>query len=343
MGKAVCRLLEGKYEIRCFLDRNAKLWNTRIHHRYLVKNPEDADIDRSCKVVVAMVSDTFYHIKNSLKATGGGYQEIVPAGELVRELYKKEEQYFTNIWKLDSEIRVDDYLEIFQDEQSMSEWKMAYEWFKFGTETSYHVQDRNRFFPDFLKEEVDRCMAMLDTAALNREYIDTFLKANQSRKVYALQLHPASIGNHVLMRKYASAENVKLFDYEAGECNTVLCEKRLGLMEPFTDLQTVNHQTKKIDDMELPYFDYLRCYSMSRADAILKGAAVCIQKYRPLIAVNIGHYESDFVQVPFTLKRLCENYSFYFRVHNYQGNDCLMYAVPQREFTSGKKIKEGYF
>lgn len=72
MGKAVCRLLEGKYEIRCFLDRNAKLWNTRIHHRYLVKNPEDADIDRSCKVVVAMVSDTFYHIKNSLKATGGG-------------------------------------------------------------------------------------------------------------------------------------------------------------------------------------------------------------------------------------------------------------------------------
>lgn len=329
MGRAMCSLLQEKCRVRCFLDRNEELWHADIFGKYPVRNPFDADIDRNCKVIVSMVADTFQNVKSSLEMTGGGYRDIVAAGAFIRKLYQDAEGYFTNLWELQSVIQPDAYLSLFQDGRSKKDWKMAYEWFAYGAEDCYRVEDRKRYFPDFLKTEIDRCTAMLDTAALHGEYIDMFLRGKAYRKVYALQLHPASMDEGALVHKYAQAGNVKFFTYEAGERNTVVSERRAGLMEPFAVLQEVSCPMKKIDDMGLPFFDYLRCYSMSRTEAVLKGAETSIRKYRPLIAVNIGHYESDFINVPLLLKSFCINYKFYFRVHSYQGNDCLMYAVPK--------------
>lgn len=103
-------------------------------------------------------------------------------------------------------------------------------------------------------------------------------------------------------------------------------------MQPFTQKQMYAVPTKTIDTaMGDTAFDYLRCYSMSETLPVLQGGERSIHKYRPLIAVNIGHYQSDFLQVPPYLIKQCVNYKFYFRMHSYQGNDCILYAVPEEK------------
>lgn len=335
MGKAVCKLLEGRCEVVCFLDKNMQLENTYIDDRFPILHPDNKAIDRNCKVVVAMVACTFESVKIDLmNCGGGGYQSVVPAEELISHFYAEESIFFTNLWHLKCNIDIDAYMELFTDSISKANWKMAYEWFAERKESGYFVEDRKKYFPDFLKAELDACMTMLDTAILGGDYVDEFLKGDARRIVYALMLNPPSTNYQKLTRKYLG-KRVHLLDEEAGEFNEEVSATRMGMMEPFTSIETVDYRTKKVDDMGLPKFDYMRCYSMSRVEPILKGAYDSIVKYRPIIAVNIGHYESDFIHVPVLLEKMCENYKFYLRLHSYQGNDCIMYALP-RNMTFGK-------
>ena len=57
-----------------------------------------------------------------------------------------------------------------------------------------------------------------------------------------------------------------------------------------------------------------------------------IIKYRPIVAVNIGHYEDDFINVPLELKDKLIDYLFFFRMHSFQGNDSIFYAIPKERF-----------
>ena len=169
---------------------------------------------------------------------------------------------------------------------------------------------------------------MLDTAALDGGYIDSFLQRNKDGRVYSYVLTPQTVSIQSLLEKY-QGRPVSFFECEAaGQDGTLNC-RRIGLMRPFTQKQMYAVPVKTIDTaMEDTAFDYLRCYSMSEALPILRGGKRSIHKYRPLIAVNIGHYQSDFLQVPPYLIEQCVNYKFYFRMHSYQGNDCILYAVP---------------
>lgn len=332
MGRAACRLLDGKFRILAVLDRDARLKYTSIDGRFPVINPEDKSADRTCRIIAAMTACTCASLEKELQKLG--YGTVVPAGEFLQEVYAADKICFANLWTLKSEISEEIYRNLFSDELSGLNWGMAYEWFAYGTETAYRIGDRKKYFPDFLEADIDRCRVMLDTAALNGEYVDIFLEGRQDRTVYAMMLSSSKDEYDVFDARYASKGNVHLFDYEAGESNGTEWRTRAGLMEPFTSLNPVMCRTKRIDDMEIPGFDYLRCYSMDRVEPVLKGARTSIKSYRPLIAVNIGHYESDFIRVPILLSNICEDYKFYFRVHSYQGNDCIMYAVPfERKMT----------
>ena len=75
---------------------------------------------------------------------------------------------------------------------------------------------------------------------------------------------------------------------------------------------------------------------MSQVLPIIEGAKKSIEKYRPIMAINIGHYKNDFLNVPLILKRYLIDYNFFFRIHSYQGNDCIFYAVPKERVAAGE-------
>ena len=246
---------------------------------------------------------------------------MVPAGDYVNAQYTQDE--ILNTWRA----RDLHGTPSFADEKSVLDYRAACQWFTQRTDGEQALEG-SKYFPEFLNAQISQCGIMLDTAALDGGYIDSFLQRNKDGRVYSYVLTPQTVSIQSLLEKY-QGRPVSFFECEAaGQDGTLNC-RRIGLMRPFTQKQMYAVPVKTIDTaMEDTAFDYLRCYSMSEALPILRGGKRSIHKYRPLIAVNIGHYQSDFLQVPPYLIEQCVNYKFYFRMHSYQGNDCILYAVP---------------
>lgn len=324
MGRAVLELLRDRCEVIGFIDGNPALQGTEIssvpvYHLSDVKVTQGL---HNTVVLVAMTVRPFSEMKERLLKRG--FCNIVPAGDYVAECYPQDE--ILNTWKFQ------DFPDTppFADEKSLSDYHAACRWFTQRFDEDWALEG-NKYFPDFLSTEISRCSVMLDTAALDGGYIDYFLQRNAAGCVYSYVLTPPTLSTETLLGKHQDC-SVTFFDCEASEQDGTVSCRRIGLMQPFTREKVYTVPTKTIDTvMKNTAFDYLRCYSMSETLSLLRGGAHSIQKYRPVIAVNIGHYRSDFLHVPPYLVKQCPNYKFYFRMHSYQGNDCIMYAVPDEK------------
>lgn len=319
MGRAALELLRGRCEVTGFIDGNPALWGSSISGVpvWSLSNTPEELCDAAA--LVAMAVCPFSSIRKSLLEFG--FQRVVPAGDYVNAQYTQDE--ILNTWRA-RDLRG---TPSFADEKSVLDYRAACQWFTQRTDGEQAL-DGSKYFPEFLNAQISRCGIMLDTAALDGGYIDSFLQRNKDGRVYSYVLTPQTVSIQSLLEKY-QGRPVSFFECEAaGQDGTLNC-RRIGLMRPFTQKQMYAVPVKTIDTaMEDTAFDYLRCYSMSEALPILRGGERSIHKYRPLIAVNIGHYQSDFLQVPPYLIEQCVNYKFYFRMHSYQGNDCILYAVP---------------
>ena len=323
MGKAVLELLSNRCEVKGFIDGNLALQGSRISGVPVYHLSNMDSTDKLCDaVLVAMTVCPFTKMKEILSECG--FHCIVPAGDYVAEQYIYDE--ILNTWKFQGEY---DTLS-FSDEKSIYDYNTACQWFSQRTDKDWNLED-NKYFPIFLSSHLSQCRVMVDTAALDGGYIDAFLQKNTDRYVYAHILTPSTLSINSLREKY-SPHHVHFFENEASEKDGTENCRRIGLMQPFTKDKTYHISTQKIDSsMKNTVFDYLRCYSMSEILPILQGGEQTIQQYRPIIAANIGHYKSDFFQVPLYLMKQCLDYKFYFRMHSYQGNDCILYAVPDEK------------
>jgi len=327
MGRAVFELLNDRCNIIGFMDGNRSLRGQMVmgvpiyHPDDVISLPEIL----SATVLVAMTVRPFSFMKKMLKELG--FFKILSAGDYVSECY--DGITILNTWKaeeLPTEFA-------FSDERSIQDYQRACQWFCSRTDEDWNLEGK-KYFPYFLHKQMEPCKTMLDIGVLDGGFIEDFLKNGVNRSAYGLLLTPQSVPVCQLKEKFQNMP-VHFFETEAGSQNGCSNVQRLGMMRPFTQRKTYQIQTKTIDTImkERP-FDYLRCYSMSEALPILNGGKNSIQKYRPIIAVNISHYKSDFLCAPTYLSEICEDYSFYFRMHSYQGNDCIIYAVPQWSKTS---------
>jgi len=324
MGKAVLELLRDRCEVKGFIDGNLALRGSRVSGISVYHLSEISVMESLYDVIVlvAMTVCPFTKVKEALLQSG--FHCIVPAGDYVARQYMQDR--VLNTWNFQGPYPILS----FSDEKSFYDYNAACQWFSQRTDEDWNLEG-NKYFPDFLSFPVSQCKAMLDTAILDGGYIDTFLQKNTDGCVYSYILTPSMLPTEVLRKKY-QALPVQLFECEAAKQDGTANYQRIGLMRPFTQSRTYNVSTKKIDtSMNQTVFDYLRCYSMSEVLPILQGGIQSIQRYRPLIAANIGHYKSDFFQAPLYLMEQCQNYKFYFRMHSYQGNDCIFYAVPEEK------------
>lgn len=322
MGQAVVELLRDRCNIRCFLDGNPKLKGTFIQNIPVCHPSDAADHWELLKmdVLIAMTACPFSVMRRVLM--DAGFLRIFPAGDYVAERYTG--CTILNTWKCEETAVVPG----FSDEKSVHDYQAAGAWFTDRADQE-SILTKNKYFPDFLWEKITDCKVMLDTAVLDGGYIDTFLQSVPGAAAYAFTLTPPSAAAKDL-RNHFSGRTVELFSEEASDRDGMIDCQRIGLMRPFTQAKPYRVRTTKIDTiMSKAPFGYLRCYSMSRVLPILKGGEGSIQQYRPVIAVNIGHYRSDFLEVPEYLRTVCKDYDFYFRMHSYQANDCILYAVPR--------------
>lgn len=321
MGKAVFELLKEHCRIKGFMDGNAALrgmsmMGVPIYHTSDVPTNQELC---AADVLVAMTVCPFCDMRQMLADLG--FSRIFPAGEYVAGFYK--EYTLLNTWS-----HIEEFPKIgFSDGKSMEDYHAACEWFAHGIDEKMELT-RDKYFPDFLSGQIANCKVMLDVAALDGGYIDAFLRRGEGRTAYAFCLTPQTVSVNALREKF-ERQAVHFLGGEAADQDGSMKYTRVGLMQPFTQKREYEVQTVKIDSAmkDIP-FDYLRCYSMSEILPILKGGEESIKSCRPIISANIGHYESDFLDVPNYLKQLCSDYAFYFRMHSYQANDCILYAVP---------------
>lgn len=341
LGKATIKFLNNAYRhVKYIVDRNENLRHTFSDDIEIICPEDLLETDkRECDILVCISAVPYFQVEDYLKDIG--CRKVYIGGDYIQSLYSQN--LFANIWSLDSanyELLKKNDLDNWKDSDSKLQYKIALEWFYSRDERAVLPQDwnlnREKYFPDFIRALLRNDDIMVDTSILNGEYIDKFLNLTSGfGKVYGFCLNPNVISYDHLLEKYRIYENVNIFDIEIGEYGNYQSYMKLGLMEPYTEFVDYKCTVRNIDDLfNDKMFSFLRMYSMNPILPIIRGGKECILRYRPLIAANIGHYREDFIKVPQLLASMLKDYRFYFRIHSYQGNDCIMYAIPNERIES---------
>lgn len=327
MGKAAVKIIKNMSgKVRYVLDRNSTIQGNSIYGTIVI-GPEDLSENdkKNCDFLVAMTACSYAEIYNYLLQIG--CNNIYLSGDYINEKLGNNNELI-NYWKMSkNEIDQNQISHILKDPISKLHYNYSTEWFTERIEPDIlrPAICRDKYFPDFIKNILGSDESMIDTGILNGDYIKQFkMFTSENSKIYGFKLHPSENIDENL------TQFANIFENELGEKNDNVSSLRIGLMEPFTEFSKYDYDIKSIDNMFMntPY-SFLRLYSMSPIYPMIIGAKETIKKYRPIIAANIGHYHDDFINVPILLYNTLEEYDFYFRIHSYQGCDCILYAVPK--------------
>ena len=224
MGRAVWELLCGGCEVIGFMDGNHALRGNRISG-IPVWHPSDPDIAEQLHDAVSLVAMTvrpYSEMREKLLRLGACH--IMPAGDYVAAQYPRKE--ILNTWTFQD---FDDPPP-FADEKSVSDYRAACQWFSRRLDEDWDLEG-SKYFPDFLSAPISRCNVMLDTAALDGGYMESFLQRNTTGRVYSFMLTPQTLPAESLRKNYQD-RLLSLFEYEAAGQDGVENDCRIGLMHP---------------------------------------------------------------------------------------------------------------
>lgn len=330
MGIAMQNLLKKKdINILCILDKNVQLCGSKIKGIEVITPNLIKNEHYKYDIIVSVSACPYFIIKEYLKNIG--FTSIYSAVDFINMLYGSEQ--IVGVWNL-SEIDLENLNTFtFDDEISTNHFNIAKEWFANRQELLYKNNpisiDREKYFPDFIRTLLNREDIYVDTGILKGEFVEKFLLYSRAKCVYAFSLSPESVPISILKSK----KELKGTVFLKGELSDKKNKSeilRMGIMEPFTSNDLIIIDTDTMDNVFInKKFTYLRIYSMSEAKKIIMGGLKTIQVNRPIISINISHYREDFIGVLPLLKNILSKYSFYFRMHSFQGNDCIIYAIPK--------------
>ena len=316
--------------IKCFIDRNESIANTS-KEGIPVYLPESVPFEEREKslVLISFVKRPFEEISNYLKHLG--YQSIMFAGDFCSSIFSGVE--IANIWwsgvfsHEEKENLLKSY-ELFVDEESRNEYKQSLEWFtnhQNCKDSNFAISKDERYFiPEVVKKlKKDGCF--IDSAFVGGEYIKKVeqITENRFKKIYAFLLYPENEPGILDKR-------INVYVEDLVNRNGQVKAKRIGLMGQYADPSVRIIKNIKLDSIvEIANINYIRFYSISPVLPQIVGSQNILQKSRPIITANIGHYRSDFINIPKLLYDNLPNYKIMFRSHNYYGNDSILYAIPE--------------
>lgn len=328
LGKSIYSMVKDKYNVVAILDKNEAIHHTRFEDVEIIypwENTDDVFLGIAC--VVCGVCDTFIKLKSYLETLG--FKKVYWYGEILKSVYNDYD--IMNIWKLDSSYHIPDIE--WGDEKSILSFRCAVEWFLDLSEDTINVNptivEKNQHYnTKILGDILTSNDVIVDCCCLSGEYIELYGREIGFRICYGFIHNPNIIDKDELESRFQNCnvifENLELSD-KKGRKKTI----RLAPMIPYNSTKVYTVDTITADEYfeKIPY-TFMRVYSMSPSIKVLQGAAKTIKRYRPIIAVNIGHYKEDFMEIPSFLKRL-DNYCMLFRIHEFQGGSCIIYAIPR--------------
>ncbi|WP_031474742.1 hypothetical protein [[Clostridium] aminophilum] len=328
MGMAVCSaLLENDIAVKAIVDKGIceKKIVTVDQTPIPAIHPEKMDeSDKNLDIVISITAVTVSEIRAYLLDLGA--EKAYSAGDYLCEFYKNGS--FTNCGRLDREQYENALKTEWDDNESDVEWRMACDWFFDRNEDtamkSCFRPDREKYFPDFIRKLLRANDVMIDGAYLDGGYSKKFSELCNGT-VYAFSLVPQE-------KTVSDLKNVFVDDRELASLSGDVIRNRTGLMKPFNESKEYRVRTVTLDqyvDEQAIAPTFIRAYSMSGILDLLMGARKTIEKNRPIIAANLAHYMIDLLMVPQFMRLYCRDYRFLFRMHSFQGNDCIIYAIPK--------------
>ncbi len=95
------------------------------------------------------------------------------------------------------------------------------------------------------------------------------------------------------------------------------------------DLRTGDIPTNSLDNLINERVTFVKMDIEGAEMKALEGMKRIIKQYRPKLAISIYHSSEDMLLLPRLLKKLCENYTFYFRQHAEGMGESICYAIPK--------------
>lgn len=127
----------------------------------------------------------------------------------------------------------------------------------------------------------------------------------------------------------ASSASVKILpDLLAANSGSTNFAEGLGYCSQVWSRSSMSRLTKTLDELNLEP-DILKIHTEGSEFEILQGGYLTISRYRPVIMYTIYHTRDGLTRSIFGPMKLFPNYSWYFRLHSFQGTGAVVYGLPK--------------
>lgn len=316
--------------VQCFIDRNESIANTS-KEGIPVYLPEAIPLEEREKglVLVSFVKRPFEEISNYLKDLG--YKSIMFASDFCSSIFGESEvanSWWSGVFNHNEKKNLLENYALFVDEESRREYEQSLEWFtnhQKCKDSNFVISKDERYFIPEVMKDLKKEGFFIDSAFLGGEYVKRIKEVteNKFKKIYAFLLRPENMPGTL-------DDRINVYDEELGNINGQTKAKRIGLMGQYADPSVRIINNVKLDSFAgITDVNYIRFYSISPVLSQIVGSLGTLRNNRPIITANIGHYRSDFINIPKLLYDNLPNYHIMFRSHNYYGNDSILYAIPE--------------
>lgn len=196
----------------------------------------------------------------------------------------------------------------------------------------YDLYSFPQYFPKDIIELKDNEI-FVDCGAYSGDTVEQFIKNVDGKynNIYAFEpdinafkrlneyVEENEINRIHLFNQGVSNENKKLqfsADPEKGE-RSLFCDSGSQTLEVVSIDNILDGEPVSFIKMDVEGFEL----------NALKGAELSIKKYRPLLAISIYHKPEDLITLPFYIKELVPEYSFYLRNHLHIAQELVLYAM----------------
>lgn len=318
-------LLDRNFNIKGFINDFSNDLEFSGYHIYKSESIKSSDIVINC-VVEGRTIDVNNHIKSlNIKSTCDYF-----ALQLGNKNNLIEIDFLDNTLSiLDYQF---DYLEIYNllfDEQSKLEFE-AINNFRLNRDI-YYLKDfkfrlSEQYFEDFIN--VNNIYSFVDGGSFDGATSEEFIKKQPLySNLYVFE--PSLNSFNLLKNKFMGNSKIELFNKGLWNIETTLYfNSSLGSASKIEQNGEEKIETMKLDSIIDNKIDFIKLDIEGAEMEAIDGAFNIIIKNKPTIAVCVYHNQSDFINIPQTLKAMHHDYKILLRHYTQGVFETVMYFIP---------------
>jgi FkbM family methyltransferase len=324
--------------VQCVVDRKPEIYAEDKFWRSHVVSPEDIPehTRKSSLLVVCVATSPYSEILNDLK--NQGWEDVV-------SFYDVTEAYLGQIpinngWKimdLRSYIaKIEHILTRWQDDISHAHYLQFIAWRALREEWIFEaapvITDNRYFIPEVLAVLHDH-EVFLDVGAHYGEVISRFVKEVKGKYgvIYALEPDKENFRALCVNLKeelLENGENIELGMKALGSvAGKAMFYSGLGYASKISASGKETVDVMRLDDLCISA-TFIKIHVEGAEFDVIRGGMETITRQRPVLVVTLYHNREGLSLLPRQIMTMLDNYAYYFRLHAWQGQGSVIYAIP---------------